>query len=62
MRKARLLAESAQPSDTLFAKWLPIGWCEIDGFVDIEAMVEACVISLREGDDELPSMLIDRVD
>src|SRR5438046_665287 len=58
MREARLSTESLQPLHSCKPVRLPIARRKVDSLVKVEAVVEARVVSLREGDDELSSPLI----
>jgi hypothetical protein len=59
MRENRVLLDLAVPFDASETVREPIGEGEVDGLVEVEAMVESGVIGARESDDELVWSLVD---
>lgn len=62
VREYRILLDLSIPFDTLESDRKPVGESKVDRFVEVEAMVEARVVSSRESDDEFVRTLIDGVD
>src|SRR5450432_1355144 len=58
MREAGLAPKLLQSLNAIFTQWFPIRGCKIDRFVEVEAMVESCMISLGKCNGKLPCSLI----
>src|SRR5277367_5384795 len=61
MWETRLSAKLLKSFNTGFSEGFPISWRKVDGFVEVEAMVEARMVGLWKRDDELTSALIESV-
>jgi len=62
VREYRILLDLSIPFDTLESNGEPIGQSKVDGFVEVEPVIETRVVRSRESNDELVGSLIDGVD
>jgi hypothetical protein len=61
MREAGVSAKSLKALNSRRAERLPVRRCKIDSLVEVESVIETCVVGLRESKDKLACSLVHRI-